>query len=637
MKTTLEKLIMIRHALPLLFVALLASNSYAEKLPNIVYIMSDELAYYEVGYMGNPHIKTPRMDRMAKEGLMFTNALAGAPVCGPLRCTLMTGKHMGHASVRRNDGGTPIRAEEETIASMLKQKGYATGGFGKWGAGGRGSTGVPEKHGFDVFFGYYDQVHAHSFYPPYIIRNSEEVVLEGNIGGRSGKTYSHYEIHNAAIKFIKANKDKPFFCYLPITPPHGMYDIPQSDPACAIYKKQDWPQDVKNYAAMVSMVDRQLGEVLDLLEELGLEENTIVFFAGDNGGQARFRSKDHPGGFFGPNVNPKTGVEFRGGKGNLYEGGLRVPSIVRWPGKIKPGRVSDLIWYQPDIMPTLGKLTGTKPPKDIDGISILPELIGEDAAGHKIEKREMLYWEYGGQTAVRMNEWKAIRPNGKSSWELYNLSKDISEKNNIARDHPDIVKKMSAFAVASHVPAQPGTFTSRDLHLRDQKAKWGTAKGAPQPKHKGKVFKLSTKGAIANNGWKIASVSSESKGNGKVAKNIIDGDPRTHWHSDFGGTVAKHPHEVVIDLGAKHTIRGFRYLARQDDGWNGAIAKCEIFVSDSKDQFGKVVAAPTFVKQKPEQEVACDPVEGRYVKIRILSEVNGTFWASIAEFGVIGK
>ena len=291
--------------------------SAADRPPNIVYLMSDELAYYELSHMGNPRILTPRIDRMAAEGLRFTQALAGAPVCAPLRCNLMTGKHAGHASVRANDGGTPLRAGEPTIATMLKSLGYATGGFGKWGCGGRDSTGVPEQHGFDVFFGYYDQVHAHSYFPAYLIRNSEEIELPGNEGGRSGQTYSHYEIINAGLKFIRDNQDQPFFCYLPITPPHGMYDIPQDDAAWALYREAEWmqdpdvPQDVKNYAAMVSMVDRNLGQVLDLLKELKLEENTIVFFTGDNGGQDRFKSKEYPRGYFGPNVNPENGVEFR--------------------------------------------------------------------------------------------------------------------------------------------------------------------------------------------------------------------------------------------------------------------------------------------------------------------------------------
>ena len=470
----------------LLFVAWACTGTVrGENPPNIVYIMSDELAYFELGHMGNPYIKTPRIDQMAREGMRFTNALAGSPVCAPLRCNLMTGKHSGHASVRANDGGTPLREGEETIASMLKQKGYATGGFGKWGCGGRDSTGVPEKHGFDVFFGYYDQVHAHSFYTPYLIRNSEEVVLEGNVGGRTGKTYSEYPIHAAALQFIRDNKERPFLCYMPITPPHGMYDIPADDPAWELYKNEAWmrdptiSQDTKNYAAMVSMVDREVGNVLDLLRELGLEENTIVFFTGDNGGQDRFKSKEHPRGFFGPNVNPETGVEFRGGKGNLYEGGLKIPFVVRWPGVVAANTVRDLVFYQPDIMATIADLTNTKAPEDTDGISIAPTLLGADGSQ---KFHEMMYWEYGNQTAVRYGKWKAIQP-GKPKgskqnqpWELYDLSRDVSESTSVADSHSDVLEKMKAFAVASHDPVEAGTYydKSRERHERDRKAKWGT-------------------------------------------------------------------------------------------------------------------------------------------------------------------
>lgn len=456
----------------------------ADRPPNIVYIMSDELAYYELGHMGNPYIKTPRIDQMAKEGIRFTQALAGAPVCAPLRCALMTGKHMGHASVRANDGGSPLRAEEITIASLLKDKGYATGGFGKWGAGGRGSTGVPEKHGFDTFFGYYDQVHAHSFYPPYLIHNSEEVALPGNKGGRSGDTYAQYEIHKRAIDFIRANKDKPFFCYMPITPPHGMYDIPADDPAWQLYKDEAWikdasiPQDVKNYAAMVSMVDQETGEVLDLMKELGLEENTIVFFTGDNGGQDRFSSKKYPRGFFSPNVDPKTGTEFRGGKGNLYEGGLRIPFVVRWPEKITAGQVSDLLFYQPDILPTLTGLAGIETPKDTDGLSILPTLFGKP---DEQKTHAFLYWEFGAQTAVRIGQWKGIQPKKNAEWELYDLSKDVSEKNNVAAENAEMIERMKEFAAKSHEPVRPGTYTDRALHNRDRRAKFGVQE---QPKTK---------------------------------------------------------------------------------------------------------------------------------------------------------
>ena len=613
-------------------VVLAAIAASAAKKPNIVYIMSDELAYYEVGFMGNEQIKTPRLDAMASDGIMFTRALAGAPVCAPLRCTLMTGRHMGHASVRANDGGTPLVEGEETIASILKPLGYATGGFGKWGCGGRGSTGVPEKHGFDVFFGYYDQVHAHSFFPPYLVRNSEEVILKGNVGGRSGPVYSHYEIMKEGLQFIRDNKDKPFFCYFPITPPHGMFDIPDSDPAWALYKDKDWPEDAKRYAAMVSMVDRNTGEVLDLLKELGLEDNTIVFFAGDNGGQDRFRTKDKPRGFFGPNVHPKTGTEFRGGKGNLYEGGLRIPSIARWPGKIKAGTVSDLLWYQPDLLPTLAELTGAKAPADIDGLSILPELLGEKATGRKQEQHEFLYWEYGTQTAVCMDHWKAVNPGRGKGWELYDLKTDISETTSVADKNPGILKKMIAFAEASHTPVKSGTFADRKDHERDRRAKWGTAK--TQPAKITRVYGLPKKGLISNRSFKLVRASSESTTNQKYARNAFDGDPRTWWHSEFS---REHPHELVIDLGAEHTIQGFVYLARQDVGWNGALAKTEFYVMQDPKAETKPVVTTTFEKNREPQHVRFAPVRGRYVKVRVLSEINGNKWASISELGVIGK
>jgi arylsulfatase A-like enzyme len=613
-----------------------------ERPPNIVYIMSDELAYFELSHMGNTRIHTPRIDRMAAEGIRFTQALAGAPVCAPLRCSLMTGKHMGHASVRANDGGTPLRAEEETIASMLKDIGYATGGFGKWGCGGRDSTGVPEKHGFDVFFGYYDQVHAHSFYPPYLIRNSEEVELAGNRGGRTGQTYSHYPIMEEGLKFIRANKDRPFFCYLPITPPHGMYDIPADDPAWELYREDAWlkdpdvPQDAKNYAAMVTLVDRNVGEVLDLLRELGLEDNTIVFFTGDNGGQDRFRSDAYPRGYFGPNVDPKTGKEFRGGKGNLYEGGLRIPFLVRWPGKIKAGQVSDLLFYQPDVLPTLAELTGAKAPADIDGLSFLPELIGAQAAEHEQQKHAFLYWEYRSQVAVRMGSWKAIQPKKDGPWELYDLNADVSEANDVAKEYPNVLAQMQAFAKASHEPVRPGTYTDRTRHERDRKAKWGSTR-AEADNYGRRVNRIAAKGLIPAGAMKLVRFSSENFANDRRAVYAVDGNPRTVWHSQFSDGLARHPHELVIDLGVTYKIRGFRYLARQDGGWNGAFGKTEFYVSDSADAFETPVATATFKKVRKAQAADCRrPVRGRYVRVRVLSEVNGNAWASAADLGSVG-
>jgi arylsulfatase A-like enzyme len=608
--------------------------------PNIVYIMSDELGYYELSCMGHPHFTTPNVDRMAEEGVRFTQALAGSSVCAPTRCCLMTGKHAGHTSVRKNDGGTPLREGEETVASVLKREGYATGGFGKWGCGGRGSTGVPEKHGFDVFFGYYDQVHAHTYYPPYLVRNSEEVPLQGNHGRSEGETYSHYVIMEEGLKFIRANKDRPFFCYLPITPPHGIHDIPDDDPAWALYKDKPWPEAARRYAAMVHMVDRNVGEVLGLLKELGLDRDTIVFFCGDNGGMDYFRDEDHPRGFHGPNVNPKTGVTFRGQKGNLYEGGLRIPMIVRWPGRIAPGRVSDFLWYFPDVLPTVAELAGAAPPKDIDGLSIVPELLGEEAAGRKQPEHEYLYWELGGWTAVRMGDWKAVLPRRRRgrnapepAWELYDLATDIEEKNDLAAKHPDVLAKMKAIAEKAHEDAREGTFHNRAIHERDRQAKFGfKEQAAAEPAHT-----LPEDGLIPRKQYKLVRASSESRAGGKLAVCAFDGKPGTWWHSNFTGTVEKHPHELVIDLGKKHTVRGFRYLARQDTGWNGAVKECAFYVSDSSEDFGKPAVQATLKKSKEPQEVACEPVGGRYVRLVALSEVNGGPWASISELGILGE
>lgn len=445
--------------------------------PNIVYIMADELGYYETSYAGNPNIRTPHIDRLAAEGVRFTQGLAGSAVCAPTRCCFLTGKHSGHTSVRSNGGGTPLRASEATIASILKPLGYATGGFGKWGNGGRGSTGVPEKHGFDVFFGYYDQVHAHTYYPPYLLRNSEEVPLPGNRGGTQGETYAQYVIFAEAMTFIRANKDRPFFCYLPFTPPHGNFNIPDQDAAWAMYKDKPWPEDARRYAAMVTMLDRQVGEIVALLRKLDLERNTLVMFSGDNGGNDYFVTPEFPRGVHGANKNPHTGVEFRGRKSTLYEGGLRIPVVARWPGRIAPGRVSDHLWYFPDLLPTFAELTGATVPDGVDGLSLVPELIGE-AAGRKQAQHPYLYWEFMGQVAVRSGDWKAILPKVGGAWELYDLKRDVSETKDLASTHPEILSRLQGYATEAHQPAVEGTFTNTALHERDRAAKFG---GNPPP------------------------------------------------------------------------------------------------------------------------------------------------------------
>jgi arylsulfatase A-like enzyme len=489
LEITMRSLLIIAAASALLPAIAPAADGQA----NVVYIMSDELGYFEPGFMGKGNIKTPNIDRLAKEGVVFRNVLAGSSVCAPTRCCFMTGKHSGHTSVRLNGGGTPLRAEEATIASVLKSRGYATGGFGKWGCGGRDSTGVPEKHGFDVFLGYYDQVHAHTYYPPYLIRNSEEVPLAGNSGGSAGQTYSQYVIHDAAMKFIRERSKQPFFAYLPYTPPHGNFDIPDSDPAWAMYKDQPWPEPARRYAALVSLVDRQVGEVLALLKELGIDENTIVFFSGDNGANDYFPTAVHPRGIHSGNKHPQTGVEYRGKKGTLYEGGLRIPFAARWPGKIAPGRTSEHLAYFPDMLPTIAEIAGAQSPADIDGISIVPELIGESAAGRKQPQHEYLYWEINGWTAIRQGNWRAVQPPRGAAWELYDLAADPGESKDLAAQKPDVLAELKALAAKAHEPVREGTFTTTERHERDRRAKFGkqddpsfSPQGKPGKKKKAK-------------------------------------------------------------------------------------------------------------------------------------------------------
>ncbi|MDP6546668.1 MAG: sulfatase-like hydrolase/transferase [Phycisphaerae bacterium] len=419
--------------------------------PNVIYIIVDDMGPLDpVCYGGNKQkLPTPNIDKLAREGMRFTEAYSGCCVCAPARSVLMTGRHMGHTTVRGNLGGISLLATDVTVAEVLKQGGYKVGGFGKWGIAEVGTPGVPEKHGFDEFFGYYHQVHAHNYWTNYLWRNSKKVELKGKIGS-SGR-YTHHVIFERAKKFIRANKDRPFFCYCPWTPPHGRWQIPNDDPTMAALKDKRWPKPAKIYAAMIAMVDRHLGEVIDLLKELKIDDNTVVFFCSDNGGYPAF------GNFFGSNG------PYRGQKTNLYEGGIRIPLIVRWPGKIAPGTKSDLPWYFADVMPTLADLTGTTKhlPKEIDGISTAPTLTGRPG---EQKVHEFLYWEYtrvanwkkftyvknGLQQAVRMGKWKLVRLKEDIPFELYDLSKDVGEKDNLAKKHPEIVKKMSAIARREH-------------------------------------------------------------------------------------------------------------------------------------------------------------------------------------------
>jgi arylsulfatase A-like enzyme len=437
--------------------------------PNVIHIMVDELGYYEMSNMGHPDLKTPNLDLLVKDGMRFTQMLAGSSVCGPTRGSLLTGKHTGHATVRGNNGYDPLYEGEETLGTLFKKAGYATGGFGKWGVGARGTTGVPEEHGFDVFFGYYDQVHAHTYYPKYLIRNSEEVPLPGNTGNphEEGAIFAQDMIYEEARDFIIENRNRPFFCYLPWTPPHGHWGFPVNDTSFTMFKdKEGWPYEAKAYAALVSMIDAQVGKIRSLIKGLGLEKDTIIVFTGDNGGSPYFKNEERVHGFFAPNTDPKTGVRFRGGKRNFYEGGLRVPVIATWPGSIPAGQVSDHLGYFPDFMATYADILKIDAPKGTDGISILPTLLGKE--GQK--QHEYLYWEDPKLMAVRLNHWKAIKRIEASydKWELYDLSQDIEETKNVALENPQVLEKLAAFAKEASVPARHGVILRQSLVDKDR-------------------------------------------------------------------------------------------------------------------------------------------------------------------------
>ena len=472
------KLQMQRTRLVWLFVMALLATSVAaqQRKPNIIFILADDLGYGDLGSYGQTKIRTPYLDQMAKEGMRFTQFYAGSPVCAPSRCVLMTGKHGGHAFIRDNrewkpEGQYPIPASEVTIAELLKQKGYATGGFGKWGLGYPGSEGDPNKQGFDLFYGYNCQREAHNFYPDHLWRNEQKVMLEGNDRGLTGKQYSHDLIEAEALQFIRAHKDKPFFAYLPFTIPHLALQVPEDSVAEYVGKWDDPAYDGKNgylphphpravYAAMVTRMDRSVGRLLALLKELKLDENTIVMFSSDNGGAFGEVTKDFdfkPGRMGGTDyVFFNSTSNFRAFKGSIYEGGLRVPFIARWPGKIKAGTTSHLPAVFYDLMATFTDLAGTTPAPNTDGISLLPTLLGKG----KQQKHEFLFWDfggYGGQQAVRLGDWKGLRRNlhrGNTTIELYNLAKDASEKKDLAAQHPDLVKRIEKVMTEQHRPSE---------------------------------------------------------------------------------------------------------------------------------------------------------------------------------------
>jgi arylsulfatase A-like enzyme len=441
--------------------------------PNIIFILADDLGYAELGCYGQKKIRTPGIDRLAAGGMRFTQFYSGSPVCAPSRCVLITGRHSGHAHVRNNsevqpEGQRPIPASAVTIAELLKGRGYATAATGKWGLGFPGSEGDPNKQGFDLFFGYNCQRHAHNHYPRYLRRNDQVVNLEGNDAGLTGKQFSHDLMEAEALRFIQGNRERPFFLYVPFTIPHLALQVPEDSLAEYRGMWEDPPYEGGKgylphphpraaYAAMVTRIDRSVGRIMDLVAKLGLEEETLVMFSSDNG-PTYDRLGGTDSGFF------ESAGPLRGFKGSVYEGGIRVPLVARWPGRIRPGATSDLPAAFWDVLPTLCQVAGMETPEDTDGISFLPTLRGKEQE----RKHGYLYWEfpaYGGQQAVRMGDWKGVRQNlmkGESKTELYHLGRDTGEKENVAAQHPEVVRRIEKIMKESHTPSPLFPFPALD-------------------------------------------------------------------------------------------------------------------------------------------------------------------------------
>lgn len=423
----------------------LATNAVAQNQqskPNVVYILCDDLGYGELGYNGQKKIQTPELDKLCSEGLRFTDHYCGNAVSAASRCVLMTGLHPGHALVRANSPGypggqLPLREGTETIAKLMQRAGYKTACIGKWGLGAFSNSGNPNQQGFDHFFGYTDQVKAHEYYPPYLWRNGKKVMLNQ---GAVKKDYSHDLFTAEAFQFVKENAKRPFFLYLAYTIPHVKYQVPD----LAQYADKDWPQNMKIHAAMTSRMSKDVGRLVELLRELGIEKNTLVIFSSDNGAHGQFGSYE----FF------NTSGPLRDKKRSMFEGGVRTPTFAYWPGKVPAGKVTDHVSSFWDVMPTLSELTGEPIKGETDGISFLPTLLGKD---RKQKKHEYLYWEiYEGvpRCAVRYKQWKGVVLDMRKGMNvlLFDVNDDEGEKKDVAAQHPDVVKKIKKIMAEAHTP-----------------------------------------------------------------------------------------------------------------------------------------------------------------------------------------
>lgn len=425
--------------------------------PNVIFVMADDLGYGDLGCYGQTEIETPNIDGMAAEGMKFTNYYAGSTVCAPSRCVLMTALHTGHCFIRGNSKWN-LRIGDVTVGEVAQKAGYKTGAFGKWGLGHENSGGHPIVQGFDEFYGYLDQHHAHNYYPSFLIRNLKRETLtnvvpgEGDYGqgvATEKNEYSHDLIFAEALQFIDRHKDEPFFLYLPVTIPHANNEAREAGmeiPDYGIYAEKDWPDPQKGLAAMITRLDTDMGLLFFKLREHGLDEKTLVFFTSDNG--------PHAEGGNDPEFFDSNGP-LRGKKRDLYEGGIRVPMIARWPGRIEPGAETDHISGHQDLMATFGELASAFYPPGFDGLSMAPTLLGNE---DEQEQHEYLYWEFHEgkfAQAVRMGKWKAIRYlTDDETLELYDLEADVGEEHNVAAEHESIARDLAQIMEEAHEPSR---------------------------------------------------------------------------------------------------------------------------------------------------------------------------------------
>jgi arylsulfatase A-like enzyme len=454
-----------------------ASSEDAEpKLPNIIYILADDLGYADLSVYGQKNFSTPNIDQLAQSGMLFTQHYSGSTVCAPSRSALMTGMHTGHTYIRGNkevrpEGQHPIPDETYILPEMLRKQGYTTGAFGKWGLGFPGSEGDPMSQGFDRFYGYNCQRLGHHYYPYHLWDNNDSIPLTENSGFQKG-VYGPELIHNETLAFIEENKDNPFFLYVASIIPHAELVAPEAimekyrgkflpekeykgTDKGANYRLGPYESQKESHAAFVAMIeilDTQVGEIMEKVKALGIENNTIIVFTSDNG--------PHTEGGADPEYFDSNGP-LKGTKRDLYEGGIRVPMIVKWPAKIEANTKSEHISAFWDIFPTFAEIAGAEVSDGLDGISFLPTLTAEGEQ----ENHEYLYWEFherGGRQAIRRGDWKAVKyevlKNPNKRLELYDLSKDISESNDLAAEHPEIVTEMEALFSGARTHSEIFTF-----------------------------------------------------------------------------------------------------------------------------------------------------------------------------------